>query len=309
MRDAFLQSLIKLAEDNPKLMLLTGDLGFGVFEKFIEQFPKQYLNMGVAEQNMMGVASGLAMEGHTIFTYSIANFATFRCLEQIRNDACYHGLNINMVASGGGFSYGTHGMSHHATEDLGILRVLPDITIVAPSDAWEAGQATSALAQTDGVGYLRLEKSLAPTIPKRENEVFELGKARCLREGKDVAIIACGSIVADALRAADMLAEHQIQARVISMHTIKPLDTAEIIFCAKQTQAIVTVEEHMIDGGLGSAVAEICLESSLPLKFFHRIGLNNTFSAIVGDQQFLRHKYSMDAEAIMHKTLQAWHRK
>jgi len=159
MREAFMKSLFSLAKKDPSVILITADLGYGVFDEFESKFPDQYLNVGVAEHSMMGVASGLALEGKIIFTYSIGNFPTLRCLEHIRNDACYHELNINIVTSGGGFSYGGLGMSHHATEDLSIMRALPGINVIAPGTAWEAGEATIALYHDKKVGYLRINKS------------------------------------------------------------------------------------------------------------------------------------------------------
>ena len=192
MRDAFVSSLSNLAKLDQNVMLITADLGYGVFEGFQQQFPKQYLNVGIAEQNMMGIAAGLAIEGKIIFTYSIGNFPTLRCLEQIRNDACYHGLNINMVAVGGGFSYGALGMSHHATEDIAIMRTLPKTTVIAPSTALEAGEATSMLVETKGVGYLRIDKT---SVDENKNSAkFKIGKARRLREGSDVTIVGYGGI-------------------------------------------------------------------------------------------------------------------
>ena len=147
MRDAFVRALEELAEENSNLFFITADLGFGVFDNFEEKFPKQYLNIGVAEQNMIGVATGLALEGRDVFVYSIANFSTFRCLEQIRNDAAYHNVNITIVSSGGGFTYGSLGMSHHATEDIGIMRAIPNITVVAPTSPWETYHATKKLSK------------------------------------------------------------------------------------------------------------------------------------------------------------------
>lgn len=199
MRDAFMNTLTALAERDESLFFITADLGYGVVEPFAERFPKQFLNVGVAEQNMTGVATGLALEGRTVFTYSIGNFPTLRCLEQIRNDACYHNANIKIIASGGGFSYGALGMSHHTTEDLGILRALPGVTIVAPGTAWEAGQATAALATQAGVGYLRLDKTAATDSG---GDIFSLGKARRLREGEDLTLLCTGGIIAEALAAA-----------------------------------------------------------------------------------------------------------
>jgi len=298
MRDVFIQRLTELAESNPRLLLVTGDLGFNVLNAFAERFPRQYLNAGVAEQNMTGLATGLAMEGRVVFTYSIANFPTLRCLEQIRNDACYHAANVKVVAIGGGFSYGPLGVSHHATEDLSILRSLPELTLVAPGDDWEAAEATSALVATPGTCYLRLDRSSAPAT-NRPDEQFQLGRARVIREGEDMTLMAVGGILGIALEAAERLAGEGIECRVISMHTVKPLDRETIFAACRETGGMVTIEEHTIDGGLGGAVAEVCLDAGVFPKTFHRIGLRAGFSSIVGDQDFLRRQYGMDAQAII----------
>jgi len=298
MRDVFIQRLTELAESNPRLLLVTGDLGFNVLNAFAERFPRQYLNAGVAEQNMTGLATGLAMEGRVVFTYSIANFPTLRCLEQIRNDACYHAANVKVVAIGGGFSYGPLGVSHHATEDLSILRSLPELTLVAPGDDWEAAEATSALVATPGTCYLRLDRSSAPAT-NRPDEQFQLGRARVIREGEDMTLMAVGGILGIALEAAERLAGEGIECRVISMHTVKPLDREAIFAACRETGGMVTIEEHTIDGGLGGAVAEVCLDAGVFPKTFHRIGLRAGFSSIVGDQDFLRRQYGMDAQAII----------
>lgn len=298
MRDVFIQRLTELAESNPRLLLVTGDLGFNVLNAFAERFPRQYLNAGVAEQNMTGLATGLAMEGRVVFTYSIANFPTLRCLEQIRNDACYHAANVKVVAIGGGFSYGPLGVSHHATEDLSILRSLPELTLVAPGDDWEAAEATSALVATPGTCYLRLDRSSAPAT-NRPDEQFQLGRARVIREGEDMTLMAVGGILGIALEAAERLAGDGIECRVISMHTVKPLDREAIFAACRETGGMVTIEEHTIDGGLGGAVAEVCLDAGVFPKTFHRIGLRAGFSSIVGDQDFLRRQYGMDAQAII----------
>lgn len=298
MRDIFIQRLTELAESNPRLLLITGDLGFNVLNAFAERFPRQYLNAGVAEQNMTGLATGLAMEGRVVFTYSIANFPTLRCLEQIRNDACYHGANVKVVAIGGGFSYGALGVSHHATEDLSILRSLPELTLVAPGDDWEAAEATSALVNTPGTCYLRLDRSSAPAT-NRPDEQFRLGRARVIREGEDMTLMAVGGILGIALEAAERLAGEGIECRVISMHTVKPLDREAIVAASRETGGIVTVEEHTVEGGLGGAVAEVCLDGGVLPNTFHRVGLRAGFSSIVGDQDFLRSQYAMDAQAVI----------
>src|SRR6185437_10903005 len=180
MRDTFIRELTELAADDPRIVLITGDLGFGVFEAYARRYPRQFLNAGVAEQNMTGLATGMALEGRIVFTYSIANFPSLRCLEQIRNDAAYHDANVKIVSIGSGFSYGQLGISHHATEDISILRALPGLTVVSPADDWEVAGATRALVSTPGTCYLRFDKSKAPET-QRENEEFRIGVARTVR--------------------------------------------------------------------------------------------------------------------------------
>lgn len=298
MRDAFIAALEELAAHDERIVLITGDLGFGVLERFKERFPDRYFNAGVAEQNMTGLATGIALEGRIVFTYSIGNFPTLRCLEQLRNDACYHGANVNAVAIGGGFSYGPLGYSHHATEDLAILRALPDLTVVSPGCKWEVRQATAALVAKSGAGYLRLDKSSAGETG-RPGETFTLGRARVLREGTDVSLLATGGVLAEALSAADELSKRGISARVVSVHTISPLDEETVLACARETRAIISIEEHGIRGGLGGAIAEVCLERGAAPKSFYRVGLRSGFSTIVGSQQYLRERYGIDRAAIV----------
>jgi transketolase len=302
MRDAFLKSLNHLAQNDKDIILLTADLGFGVFEQFEIDFPNQFFNVGIAEQNMTGLAVGLSLEGKKVITYSIGNFPILRCLEQIRNDACYHDSNLMIVGSGGGFSYGSLGMSHHTTEDISILRALPSMTVVAPSTAWEAGQATELLLKKGGVSYLRIDKTAA----KEQNDndrTFKIGKARKHIEGSDITLIATGGVLFDVLEAAKVLKKSGIKVRVLGIHTIKPIDKTEIILAAKETGGIITVEEHNKDGGLGSAVAEVCMDNFIFPKKFLRIGLENTYSSIVGSQQYLKSRYKIDAKAIVKSTV------
>lgn len=297
MRNVFVSQLIKAAEYNDKIFLITGDLGFGVFEEFCVKYPKQFLNAGVAEQNMTGLATGLAMEGRIVFTYSIGNFPTLRCLEQIRNDACYHEANVKIVSVGGGFSYGALGMSHHATEDLSILRTMP-MTILAPGDLWETEQATQALIDTPGTCYLRLDKSNAG-YTKLPDEAFNVGKIRQLRNGFDITLISIGGILGVALEVADSLLDFGISCRVLSAHTLKPLDTEMIIDAAENTGGIITIEEQTIAGGLGGAVAEICLEFGKIPSVFYRIGLRHGFLSIIGSQDYLRKCHQLDKQSII----------
>ena len=297
MRSVFIDELIKLAEIDADVVLITGDLGFGLFEDFAERFPEQFLNAGVAEQNMTMVAAGMAMEGKKVFTYSIGNFPTLRCLEQIRNDICYHDLNVTITSIGGGFSYGQLGMSHHATEDLSIMRALPNMTVVAPGTFNEVRGAMQALYKISTPAYLRLDKSQADI--SKDQPGFKLGKACMIRDGDAATLIATGGILEEALQAADVLAQNDIYCRVLSMHTIKPLDLEAIDLAIVETGAIITVEENTTIGGLGSAIAEHCLESLTRPNFFKRVGLENTYSSIVGDQKYLRDYYQMNAQNIV----------
>lgn len=302
MRDVFIKRFTELAHKDKNLILITGDLGFGVLDDFEKELPKQYINVGVAEQNMTSIAAGLALEGKTVFTYSIANFPTLRCLEQIRNDACYHNLNVNVVSIGGGFSYGALGASHHATEDLAILRALPNMTSVAPTDNWEVLNATDALVNKQGPGFLRLDKD-TPGFIENDGEIFELGKARVTREGSDITFIVAGGIMTEVIKAADILAEKGIEARIVSMHTISSMDRDVIRNAALQTGGIVTVEEHNRNGGLGGAVAEICMDENIRPDTFIRMGLNGKFTEEVGDQYYLRNLCGLDAASIAQTVL------
>lgn len=296
MRDAFVSTLSELAQKDESILLLTGDLGFGVLADFAERFPAQFINAGIAEQNMTALACGLALEGYQVYTYSIGNFPTLRCLEQIRNDICYHDANVTIVSVGAGFSYGQLGMSHFATEDLAILRALPNLQVIAPSDAWEAAELTRQMASSAGPKYLRLDKSNAGAA--RAEASVSLGKARVLRQGNDVTIIGIGGILAEALAAADALANSSLSCRVLAIHSLKPLDSVAIVAAAAETGGIITVEEHSMLGGLGGAVAEICLANGTPPRAFRRIGINDIYPEVVGDQAYLRHRYGLTARAL-----------
>jgi transketolase len=301
MRDAFVQKLELLAENDKDTVLITGDLGFGMFDNFREKFPQQFINVGVAEQNMIGIATGLALEGKKVFVYSIANFATLRCLEQIRNDAAYHRVNITIVASGGGFTYGALGMSHHATEDIAILRALPDITVVVPSTAWEAGCATQMCYSINSVCYLRIEKG-GNKEPPFNQAIFNIGKAIKLREGKDITFISCGGIISEVEKAAFILEDQGVESRILSMHTIKPIDRDAITKAVQDTGCILTIEEHNAMGGLGSAVSEVLMIDNLH-AVCGQICLQDEYSSIVGNQKYLRNYYKLDSDSIVCRAL------
>lgn len=296
MRDRFIKTLCSLAENDPRIMLITGDLGFAVLDEYRQRFPRQFINVGVAEQNMTLVATGMALEGHVVFTYSIGNFPTLRCLEMIRNDAAYHGANVKVVSIGGGFSYGALGISHHATEDLAIMRALPDVMAMAPTSLGEVEDATHALARASGTGFLRLDKDHGPDGPK--SEAFVVGRPRRLRSGSDAAIFVTGGILSEATRAADILECDGVSSSIYSVHTLKPIDPTEFCAAARSHRLVVTVEEHTIHGGLGGLVLEVLAEAGITIPPFLRIGLSGGFSSIVGSQAYLRSSYDMDASCI-----------
>lgn len=287
MRLAFIEALIEAAQRDPRVWLLTADLGYSVLDKFATFFPDRYVNVGVAEQNLAGIAAGLALSGKTPVIYSIANFPTFRCLEQLRVDVCYHEANVKVVAVGGGFAYGAQGYTHHGVEDLAIMRALPGMTVVAPGDPAETRQATTAVIEATGPCYLRLGKA-APGASAAEPIDFELGNARMVRDGRALTLITTGGMLGYALSVAEQLAADRLEARVLSMHTIKPLDERAIHRAARETGGIVTVEDHSISGGLGTAVAEVLAEQSVRVGFFRRWGVPDELYHEIGSQDYLR---------------------
>ena len=300
MRDTFVKTLIDIAKDNKDIELVTGDLGFGVLKPYWEQIPDQFTNAGIAEQNMTSMAAGMALEGKTVFTYSIGNFPTIRCLEQIRNDCAYHEANVKIVCVGGGFVYGSLGMSHHATEDLALLRALPNVVVMAPGDLVEAECATRAIANYPGTCYLRLGRGGEKRIhDKIEN--FQIGKAIKIQDGEKVAIFSTGAIFEEVKEAAEILKDKGINPSIYTFPTVKPIDKEVIKYCGENFDYIVTVEEHNIVGGFGSAVSEVLSELKNKKAVLVRIGLNDTYSSIVGSQKYLRDQYGMSANKISQK--------
>ncbi len=300
MRDKFIYELTEIAKVDKNVILITGDLGFGVLNNFVEKFSAQFINAGVAEQDMTGIATGMALEGKTVFTYSICNFPTLRCLEQIRNDACYHQANVKIVAIGGGFCYGPLGISHHATEDLAIMRALPNITVVAPGDIVEAAAATRAVYNTSGTCYLRLGRGGGRKIHEKDIN-FKIGKAIQLFDGTDIALISTGDILENAFKARKMLDNMGLSVGLYSMHTLKPFDREMVEDIAEKVKLIVTIEEHTVIGGLGGAVSEILAQMPQPRARLQMVGLPGCFSSVVGDQEYLRKVYGMSVEGIVEK--------
>ncbi|HXO04853.1 MAG TPA: transketolase C-terminal domain-containing protein [Candidatus Sulfotelmatobacter sp.] len=297
MRSAFIRAITALAERDERVHLIVGDLGFGVVENFAQRFPKQFLNAGVAEQNMTGVAAGMALSGKIAFTYSIANFPILRCLEQIRNDVCYHRANVKIVAVGGGLAYGSLGSTHHATEDIAIMRALPRMVVVAPGDPMEAEAATEAIASHSGPCYLRLGRAGEASVHQEKID-FQLGKAIQVRDGKDFTLVSTGGLLETAVQLAEYFRHTGLRARVLSMHTVKPIDSDAILAAARETRAIFTLEEHSLIGGLGGAVAEVLAEAGTPGTVFKKFGLPSEFSSVIGTQEYIRAKYGLSVVAL-----------
>ncbi|MBR6953588.1 MAG: transketolase [Clostridia bacterium] len=304
MRDAFCRALMKAAAEDPKLTLITGDLGFGVLKPFWETYPDQFINAGIAEQSMASMAAGLAMTGRTVLTYSIGNFPTLRCLEQIRNDCAYHGLNVKVVCVGGGFVYGSLGVSHHATEDMAILRALPGVTVFTPGDPAEVEAVVPVMLRTPGTCYLRLGRGGEPTVHDTPVTDWQIPRALTLRQGSDVALLSAGGILTQTWEAAELLARKGVSAEVVSFPCLKPIDTEKIADLCHRFAHLVTVEEHTVIGGLGGAVCEAAAELGSACRI-HRIGMPDAYAVEVGNQQYLRGRYGMDAAGICGQTL-AW---
>ncbi|HET9578291.1 MAG TPA: transketolase C-terminal domain-containing protein [Usitatibacter sp.] len=287
MRTGFVQALLEEARARADIMLLTADLGFSVLERFRDALPRQFLNVGVAEQNMIGIAAGLADVGRTVFTYSIANFPTMRCLEQIRNDVCYHGYKVRVVSVGGGLAYASQGYTHHGVEDIGVMRALPGMVVIAPGDPAEAACATKALCDLPGPAYLRLGKAGEPRVHGGPID-FAIGRAIEVASGSDVALVSTGGMLVQAMETAQALRRDGIAARVLSMHTVKPLDERAVRRALAETRLVVTVEEHNVGSGLGAAVAQVVAAFEGPRARFRMFGLPDEPYSRVGGHAYMR---------------------
>lgn len=298
MRNAFADTLCALASENKNIYLLTGDLGSGVLTKFWETYPNNFINVGIAEQNMMAVASGLALEGNMVFVYSIANFATMRCLEHVRNCVAYHRANVKIVSVGAGTAYDTLGITHHGTEDLSVMRAIPELTIFSPADFHETVAVTTAACKIDTPCYIRLGKGKEPFIHKQKIDNYEIGKAVKIVDGNDCAVFSTGAISFEALKAVEKLNSEGISTAFFTFPTVKPIDVEVIKNYARQCKVIVTVEENNIIGGFGSAVAEVISEMKGSKATLKRIGFRDEFTDVVGSQDYLRAYYKLTAENI-----------
>lgn len=294
-RDAYGDALVILGKKRKDVVVLDADLsGSTKTGKFAKAFPERFFNIGIAEQDMIGTAAGLSIAGKLPFASTFAVFATGRAWEQVRQSVCYPNLNVKIVASHAGITVGEDGGSHQSVEDIALMRVLPNMTVIVPADGPETLQAIEAVAELKGPCYVRVGRNKVPTL-FGDDYAFKIGKAHVFSTGRDAAIIATGLMVAEALSARDILKHEGIDAGVINMSTIKPIDAAAIIAAAKHCGAIVTAEEHSIMGGLGGAVAEVLAESApVPLV---RIGVKDTFGTS-GDQEGLLKHYGMSADDI-----------
>jgi transketolase len=307
MRTSFTETLTELAERDGRIWLLTADLGYSVLEQFAARVPGRYVNVGVAEQNLIGLAAGLAQCGKVPFVYSIANFPTLRCLEQIRNDVCFHQGNVKVVAVGGGLAYGAQSYTHHGVEDLGVMRMLPGMTVVAPGDPSETRLATRALVAHTGPCYLRLGKANEPVL-YREPPPFALGKAITVRQGSDVTLISTGGMLQESLQAADNLESSGVSVRLLSMHTLKPLDEEAVLGAARETSAIVTAEEHSVAGGLGTAVADVLAQARVRMPAFRKYGIPDALHHTIGSQNYLRRALAGDLTETLQSVCRRGHR-
>lgn len=297
MRQAFVSALMKQARTQPRIVLLTGDLGFRVLEPFAQEFPDRYINVGVAESNLVTMAAGLAADGYIPVVYSIATFMSMRPFEFIRNDVSLQNLGVKIVGVGGGLAYGPAGPTHHSIEDIALMRTLPNMAIVVPADKNEAYAATTAALRWAGPVYLRIERN--PSADVYMSPVsFEVGKARTVRRGKDCALLATGTEVETALAVRTILQSHDIDASVIAFPTISPLDVAMVRRLTRRFDIIVTIEEHLKDGGFGSAILETQSEYGGSRVRVLRFGLTKEYVRGSAHYNVLRSKYGLTAEAI-----------
>lgn len=292
------QVLTQLGERDPKLIAMTADLAKSTkIGAFGEKFPDRFINMGIAENSLFGVAAGLAMAGWNPVVSTFAVFASLRCAEQVRTDICYQNLNVKIIATHAGVSFGQAGSTHHCTEDIAVMRSFANMTVIVPADGLETGNAVTAAMDWPGPVYIRIGRGFEPPVNTTKDYGFQIGKAVTMKDGKDVTLITCGVCVLHAMRAAKVLEEQGLSVRVINMHTIKPIDRDVILKAVKETRRIITVEEHNIYGGLGSAVAEVIVEGGKACAF-RKLGVPDAF-AIVGYPEDLYNYYKFDADGIV----------
>lgn len=301
-RKAYGEALVELAKEDPSVVVLDADLAHATFTMiFKEAFPERHFNMGIAEANMVDTAAGMSVTGLVPFCSTFAIFGTGRVYEQIRNSIAYPKLNVKLAMTHAGISVGDDGGSHQSIEDIALMRVIPNMTVLCPADANETKAIVFAAAKMDGPVYIRLARSETPVFEGEMNKPFEIGKANVLREGKDVAIFAYGTMVHESLKAAELLEKNNVSVAVINMHTIKPFDKDCVLRFAKSCGQLVVAEEHSVIGGLGEAIARTLVEAGISVKFT-AIGVNDCFGQSGKPEELMR-KYCLDAESIASRIL------
>lgn len=300
MRQITIETAHEIMKRNPKSYFVVGDLGYHAVEEIEKEFPSRFINVGVAEQNMIGVAAGLALNGNKVFVYSIIPFLTMRPFEQIRNDLCYQNLDVVLIGAGGGFAYGVLGPTHFALEDIAIMRVLPNMTIFSPADEIEAVLQMKIAEHIKGPVYIRTGGRTAPIIFEKPYDL-RLGKGTIVQEGNEIWIIATGPILGEAIEAAKLLKEQGMQVGVVNMHTIKPFDAELVRRLARESKLIVSLEEHFLAGGLGSLVAEVMAEERGQAKLV-RMGVDDRFvKEVATSDKYARKILGLDAKGIQRK--------
>lgn len=298
MRNAFADELTKLGDDDGRVVMLSGDIGNRLFDKFKDKHPSRFFNCGVAEANMTGVAAGMAMNGLRPVTYTITPFVTTRCLEQIRTDVCYHEAPVTIVAVGAGLSYAGLGPTHHACEDVALLRALPNMIVICPGDAWEVRAALRAVMKQNMPAYIRMGKKGEPKVHKGVIDDFEIGKAITISEGTDVCLLSTGNMLPEVIEAGKLLEKAGKSARVVSFHTVKPLDETCLTEVLQKFKLVVTIEEHSLIGGFGSAVSEWAVDNGFDTRKLMRVGTPDKFFKESGEQEHAREMLGLSAHQI-----------
>jgi len=303
-RDFVAQVLLEMERDS-SIVFLTADLGFNALEKIKEKFPDRFLNVGIAEQHMVGMASGLALEGKKVIAYSIASFSTMRPYEQIRDDVCYQNLDVKIIGTGGGYNYPNHGVTHHTIEDVAIMNVLPHMQVLCPGYSWEAREATKAMIRHKGPAYIRLGKSPGVAYEKK-HFTFALGKGFVVREGSDIVLVSTGNVLDITLATADLLEKKGLSVCVLSMPSLKPFDTKLLVKHARKAKGVFTIEEHSTTGGLGSIASTALFADGFDGKKFHAFGFPpESFSKEVGDRDYLLNTVGLEPKKLVRSIMRS----
>ncbi len=301
MRNTIINAIHTAAKVDKNIVFITGDLGYSVIEKFQAELPDQVINAGIAEQNMIGIAAGMALAGKKVFVYTIVPFATMRCFEQVRVDVCYQNLDVTIIGVGGGFAYGTLGTTHFGSEDMALMRSLPHMKVVAPADPAEASILFAQILVEKGPWYIRLNRGGEKQLVHEDMDKKKIGMGSVVKNGTDITLFSIGAITDIALQASEVLAKQGISAEVVHMHTLKPLDKECVTSRIQSRKAMITIEEHSTINGLGSAVSEVLAEAGGGIPFT-RIGMRDVYLDYVGKQDFLRIEAGISVEAIVTAT-------